>query len=260
MLVLRTRLSVSSFNSRTLGRVRLQRCRNLDLLVCFNSRTLGRVRRNAGKMSHKLNQFQFTHPGKGATHEDEDVNPHQWFQFTHPGKGATRNVNKTNENGNVSIHAPWEGCDDIAVLLCVISERVSIHAPWEGCDPVSSAEESRPRSFNSRTLGRVRLFIHRSDLGGQTFQFTHPGKGATLQTEFSQNVLAVSIHAPWEGCDSSPRTSVLWLICFNSRTLGRVRLNIIGEAIKADLFQFTHPGKGATVWCKGAYYRADKQA
>ena len=25
-------------------------------------------------------------------------------------------------------------------------------------------------------------------------------------------------------------------------------------------FQFTHPGRGATVWCKVAYYRADKQA
>ena len=33
--------------------------------------------------------------------------------------------------------------------------------------------------------------------------------------------------------------------------------------IKKDrdyLFQFTHPGRGATVWCKVAYYRADKQA
>ena len=25
-------------------------------------------------------------------------------------------------------------------------------------------------------------------------------------------------------------------------------------------FQFTHPGRGATVWCKVLYYRADKQA
>ena len=33
-----------------------------------------------------------------------------------------------------------------------------------------------------------------------------------------------------------------------------------GEGKKYYPFQFTHPGKGATVWCKGAYYRADKQA
>ena len=52
-------------------------------------------------------------------------------------------------------------------------------------------------------------------------------------------VLTVSIHAPREGCDLYIRP------------------------IKKDrdyLFQFTHPGRGATVWCKVAYYRADKQA
>ena len=48
----------------------------------------------------------------------------------------------------------------------------------------------------------------------------------------------VSIHAPWEGCDSN--------LGFNTEG--------------GELFQFTHPGKGATVWCKVAYYRADKQA
>ena len=35
-----------------------------------------------------------------------------------------------------------------------------------------------------------------------TFQFTHPGKGATgLETEVLKFRM-VSIHAPWEGCDS----------------------------------------------------------
>ena len=48
----------------------------------------------------------------------------------------------------------------------------------------------------------------------------------------------VSIHAPWEGCDVDKTVAKL----------------------KKVMFQFTHPGKGATVWCKGAYYRADKQA
>ena len=48
------------------------------------------------------------------------------------------------------------------------------------------------------------------------FQFTHPGKGATLE--------------------------------------GKIHYSDYTE------FQFTHPGKGATVCCKVAYYRADKQA
>mgnify|MGYP001747148462 CR=1 FL=1 len=30
--------------------------------------------------------------------------------------------------------------------------------------------------------------------------------------------------------------------------------------VGSEVFQFTHPGRGATVWCKVAYYRADKQA
>ena len=33
------------------------------------------------------------------------------------------------------------------------------------------------------------------------FQFTHPGKGATIQFEILIITECVSIHAPWEGCD-----------------------------------------------------------
>ena len=57
------------------------------------------------------------------------------------------------------------------------------------------------------------------------FQFTHPGKGATLLGIPKLRALLVSIHTPWEGCDSRyscPRV----FFC---------------------LFQFTHPGKGATL-------------
>ena len=56
------------------------------------------------------------------------------FQFTHPGKGATPSNSNDNNDGTVSIHAPWEGCD---------------------LNSVDST--NRPGSFNSRTLGRVRL-------------------------------------------------------------------------------------------------------
>ena len=94
----------------------------------------------------------------------------------------------------VSIHAPREGCDEIAVLPSKSSRLVSIHAPREGCD-VSEAN-------------------------------------------ICSVVTIVSIHAPREGCDDTS---------YRYRKIG-------GE------FQFTHPGRGATVWCKVAYYRADKQA
>ena len=52
------------------------------------------------------------------------------------------------------------------------------------------------------------------------------------------NAVDVSIHAPREGCDEEAGLNP-------ALALG---------------FQFTHPGRGATVWCKVAYYGADKQA
>ena len=100
------------------------------------------------------------------------------FQFTHPGKGATIALRRDLAEGFVSIHAPWEGCDQAAeeqrhqvgafqfthpgkgatitdfVLLQTLD--VSIHAPWEGCD--------------------TKVLIIDLSWG-------------------------VSIHAPWEGCD-----------------------------------------------------------
>ena len=57
------------------------------------------------------------------------------------------------------------------------------------------------------------------------FQFTHPGKGATSESDREAYLMVVSIHAPWEGCDMKPKKS--------SSILPR--------------FQFTHPGKGATM-------------
>ena len=56
------------------------------------------------------------------------------------------------------------------------------------------------------------------------FQFTHPGRGATVLSSEVSQADKVSIHAPREGCDTRHGTS-----------------------IPADrVFQFTHPGRGAT--------------
>ena len=44
-----------------------------------------------------------------------------------------------------------------------------------------------------------------------------------------------------------PRCNAIVLACFNSRTLGRVRLDMLGYGFEITLFQFTHPGKGATM-------------
>ena len=102
------------------------------------------------------------------------------FQFTHPGRGATHIAYEDPDLTYVSIHAPREGCDWIAYLVSVLTalfqfthpgrgatrahyviaprEWVSIHAPREGCDNDIS------------TSVRYALL----------FQFTHPGRGATV--------------------------------------------------------------------------------
>ena len=148
---------------------------------------------------------------------------HTLFQFTHPGKGATVWRRSKTPSSNVSIHAPWEGCDSSTTISSGI-----------------------PLGFNSRTLGRVRLTMVSMSLLVVEFQFTHPGKGATCICTRTPSFRLVSIHAPWEGCDSGFFLSTTPGGCFNSRTLGRVRLRVGGSHRRYDKFQFTHPGKGAT--------------
>ena len=145
--------------------------------------------------------FQFTHPGKGATQFIGESRELIEFQFTHPGKGATFGSTSDHTVTDVSIHAPWEGCDNPRdydksayngfnsrtlgrVRLPLqkygqIPVHVSIHAPWEGCDFVVRIGRLYQTGFNSRTLGRVRQRIEVACSTSSRFQFTHPGKGAT---------------------------------------------------------------------------------
>ena len=104
-------------------------------------------------------EFQFTHPGKGATYPAP-------VGYDIDGSFNSRTLGRVRPGGGVqtaptyppvSIHAPWEGCDSFDPGLSFETLTVSIHAPWEGCDEVAS----------------------------------------TLVLA----ILVVSIHAPWEGCD-----------------------------------------------------------
>ena len=215
--------SSSGFNSRTLGRVRLKVVNIIVFGLCFNSRTLGRVRLRRAWYSAILD-VSIHAPWEGC---DQRERPRRWtshrfnsrtlgrvrrgvllagmvdvgFQFTHPGKGATSFVAIRVNSCDVSIHAPWEGCD----------RSIPIVSFWEKC-------------FNSRTLGRVRPLLRVHPSGAELFQFTHPGKGATYQGICLYATHEVSIHAPWEGCDKTNVLTAYRLGCFNSRTLGRVRL------------------------------------
>ena len=171
--------------------------------MSFNSRTPGGVRLTQLFRAGILAGFQFTHPGRGATGAVFSLTAtFRAFQFTHPGRGATKEV-----------------CSLIIFL------KVSIHAPREGCDSNKvSIEPKHSRRFNSRTPGGVRLQSRSRAYPGDEFQFTHPGRGATLCLAVCRHHGRVSIHAPREGCDLSQGDHS----CLNGT------------------FQFTHPGRGAT--------------
>ena len=101
--------------------------------------------------------------------------------------------------------------------------------------------------FNSRTPGGVRRGRVPLNPVGVAFQFTHPGRGATSLIITQMGDRCVSIHAPREGCDWKMLMSCLIVTGFNSRTPGGVRLSRSARALRVMLFQFTHPGRGATL-------------
>ena len=154
----RTIIATESFNSRTPGGVR-----QLSSLVCpvpgvgFNSRTPGGVRRECMREYIERNWFQFTHPGRGATKEQQLTETKEAeFQFTHPGRGATSTGGGTlrsrrgfNSRTPGGVRRKVESKVDTKV-------EVSIHAPREGCDNGTHQTTSDAPGFNSRTPGGVR--------------------------------------------------------------------------------------------------------
>ena len=100
------------------------------------------------------------------------------FQFTHPGRGATCCRSHQVCHGRFNSRIPG-GVRRVYQHLISLSDGVSIHAPREGCDH-QAQDTTKTRA---------------------TFQFTHPGRGATAPCEIIGCISAVSIHAPREGCD-----------------------------------------------------------
>ena len=176
-----------------------------------------------------------------------------WARFSVPKSSEgfnSRTLGRVRQTSNesrpyqyhVSIHAPWEGCD---VPLLSLELAVSIHAPWEGCDETLPLTASRPASFNSRTLGRVRrlsLFYEWLNDGFNSrtlgrvrrdilrllesvgrFNSRTLGRVRLFTLNPIIGQLRVSIHAPWEGCDETITHIIRDVKRFNSRTLGRVR-------------------------------------
>ena len=104
-------LSITSFNSRTLGRVRqLGEWRPGQVNGSFNSRTLGRVRLI---LTLELSGGEF-------------VSIHA------PWEGCDVSKQVVTEMTRVSIHAPWEGCDFTCMATLTDTLRFQFTHPGKG--------------------------------------------------------------------------------------------------------------------------------
>ena len=191
------------------------------------------------------------------------------FQFTHPGRGAT--VLRTRGYGalwSFNSRTPG-GVRPYSLRRYPKQIRFQFTHPGRGATPKETTVAYKARSFNSRTPGGVRREERHDSNGTHRFQFTHPGRGATehilicevgghvsihapregcdfLRLTLSSDNL-VSIHAPREGCDQSGLLTDNRDVSFNSRTPGGVRPKWVKSiTTEAVVFQFTHPGRGAT--------------
>ena len=102
---------------------------------------------------------------------------------------------------SISIHAPRAGCDNMGSMPLLQASRISIHAPRAGCDSVP------PKAIISI----------------ETFQSTHPVRGATWDSCLHLRRGQISIHAPRAGCDPLPRPHPCVDLYFNPRTPCGVR-------------------------------------
>ena len=120
--------------------------------------------------------------------------------------------------------------------------------PGKGATPADGIPRVSGTCFNSRTLGRVRRLSASALADFCPFQFTHPGKGATELVCCISSLLRVSIHAPWEGCDTFYPSYKSFGNKFQFTHPGKGATSEFSlYGCFSPRFQFTHPGKGATI-------------
>ena len=150
-----------------------------------------------------------------------------------------------------------------------VPEPISIHAPLTGCDLRSAHQDSGTSYFNPRTPRGVRRPQSSHHYRAWYFNPRTP-RGVRPYTDTGLELPAgIPIHAPLAGCDCGSRTSCGSWSHFNPRTPRGVRLRqrrrsdraghisihapLAGcdggedrQHLPGDLFQSTHPSRGAT--------------
>ena len=154
-------------------------------------------------------------------------------------------------------------------------EGISIHAPREGCDRPGHPAQRLQQHFNPRTPRGVRphqprlpvqfhstfqsthpargaTFFALCTRSAQRFQSTHPARGATGASAVKPPRQEISIHAPREGCDSSPGRATVPPTDFNPRTPRGVRPTPVPAWMQTTVSISIHaPREGCDGWSCG---------
>ena len=125
------------------------------------------------------------------------------FQFTHPGRGATGTKRSSSERTGCFNSRTPGGVRLKPSSSLSLPVVVSIHAPREGCDIELRACKLDFTSFNSRTPGGVRPPREVSIKSRTGFQFTHPGRGATILSVCSVLAMLFQFTHPGRGATLS---------------------------------------------------------
>ena len=213
--------------------------------IYFNPRTPCGVRQQQKSIPGSIYAFQSTHPLRGATGTWTDDGAWLGISIHAPLAGCDYKSSRTLENADISIHAPLAGCDSrIRHTFCRLLFQ-STH-PLRGATLGVHTGRTKYRHFNPRTPCGVRRLHYRRGGVFVKFQSTHPLRGATN----------CSCYGNPRYYDFNPRTPCGVRPCgdvykcryrdFNPRTPCGVRRKHILIQAKANLFQSTHPLRGAT--------------
>ena len=108
-----------------------------------------------------MSTFQFTHPGRGATVGRIYRLTSERFQFTHPGRGATKLYPNYKYALTFQFTHPGRGATTRGIALEGLELDVSIHAPQEGCDMLAMSQYIDVRGFQFTHPGRGATLLRR---------------------------------------------------------------------------------------------------
>ena len=141
------------------------------------------------------------HPIKDATAclfqqtIDPDISIHA------PYKGCNANSSWCNCIMIISIHAPYKGCNN-GYLRPVEAYVISIHAPYKGCNIVISYTVSLTKAISIHAPYKgCNNDPERLQKIEEEFQSMHPIKDATMSCRIHLMHQQISIHAPYKGCN-----------------------------------------------------------